>query len=325
MRLTMLVGVVLGVLPGPGAAQVTDTMAATQPVTQPAAGPIWLRVIVDQVNLRSRPDANSLPVARFERDTVLRATGRDPYGWYAIVPPKDVFSFVAAEFVDRRGPTEGIVSVRSGALRVRVGSLVQDVDPRQTEVQALLERGAVVRIVGEQGEWLKIEPPEEVRLHVSDAHVEPISDEVAARLRAGSHMTDGTAGPAAGVSRPAAATRPVEGPDLCGPWGQRLTLVEAAIAAEGRKPLVEQKWDDAVVRLQPIAAQRAEPMVARLAQAWIEQLERRRVDQAAVRDAEEVLRRAARDRAQHEREMELIERARQATTQPTTQPARQGP
>ena len=59
-------------------------------------------------------------------------------------------------------------------------------------------------------------------------------------------------------------------------------------------------------------------MVARLAWGWITQLEQRVADQDAVWAAENVLRRAARERVQHEREMERIERLRRrAASRPT--------
>lgn len=103
---------------------------------------------------------------------------------------------------------------------------------------------------------------------------------------------------------------------MSGPWGKRLVEAENAIESEGRKTLLEQSWTDMLARLQPITAQQAEPMVAQLAQAWIGQLTLRMGEQNAVRDAEEVLRRTARDQTQHERELERIERARQAASRP---------
>lgn len=288
---------------------------ATPTATHVADQPTWLRVTAEQVNLRSRPDANSLVVARVPRDTVLRAAGRGPYGWWRVLPPEGVFSFVSAEYVDRRGPTEGIVSVRSGTLRVRVGSLVEQVDPSQCEAHARLERGQSVRIIGEQGDWLKIVPPPGVFVYVSGDHAVPIGDDVAARLR--SQVSPGTQ-PAAGANAAgqAVVTQPASGPDLSGPWGQRLAAVEAAIESEAAKPLSQQSWVEPIERLRPIAAQRQEPTVARLAEAWIGELQRRAAEQEAVQAAEDVLRRAARDQAQQAREMDRIERARQATTRP---------
>lgn len=303
-------GIVLAVAASAPAAQETPG-AASKPATQTAAGETWLRVSADEVNLRSRPDANSVPVVRVPHDTVLRAAGRDDYGWYRVRPPEGVFSFVAREYVDRRGPTEGIVSVRSGTLRVRVGSLVQDVDPLQAEVQTLLERGASVQIVGELGDWLKIMPPTGVYVYVAAQHVEPIADQVAAGLRTIHTPASQPARLATATTRPAA-----EGPDLTGVWGQRLVAVEAFIEREARKPLAERSWSDALARLEPIATQREEPMVARLAEAWSTQLGQRTAEQEAVRAADEVQARSARVDGQQEREARRIERARRAATRP---------
>ncbi len=309
-RLAAAAGVLVCVLgPGPLGALGGEGAGGQDAATQPAQEETWLRVAADEVNIRSRPDANSLPVACVPRGTLLRAVGRDPYGWHRIRPPEGVFSFVAAEYVDRRSESEGIVSVRSGTLRVRVGSLVRDVNPAETEVQALLERGEVLRIVGEQGAWLKIVPPPGVSVYVAAQHVEAITDDVAARLQV----------PAVPSSPPATQTAPpaaADEPDLSGTWGRRLAAVEAAVAAESRKPLAEQSWTEAVAQLEPIAVQREEPAIARLAAAWIAQLEQRAAEQQAVRAADEILERAARERAQRSREQDRIERARRAATQP---------
>lgn len=307
--LSVWAGLGLGVLSTSAQGRVAELAGPAEPpaATQPAAaGGYWLRVVADEVDLRSRPDANSPAVARLERGALLRAEGSE-FGWHRVLPPEGVFSYVAAEYIDRRGADEGVVSVREGNLRVRVGSLVHELDPQRSEVQCLLPRGARVRILGAQGEWLKIAAPEAVRLHVAERYVERISDEQAGQVPAGARAGAATAG---------AATRPAE-PDLSGPWGQRLRMVEAAIEAQAARPVLEQAWAEALARLRPIAVQREEPAVARLAEAWIARLEQRIAEQDGLRAAEEVLRRAERDRARHERELERIEHLRRrAATQP---------
>jgi hypothetical protein len=291
--------------------------SATQPATAPAAPePYWLRVTPEEVNIRSRPDANSEAVARVPRDTVLRAVG-EQFGWHRILPPEGVFSYVSAALIERRGEDEGVVAVQSGTLRVRVGSLVRELDPTQSEVQALLPRGASVRIVGTQGDWLKIVPPESVYVHVSAAHVIRVSDEVAERLRlTASQPAVVAAAQAAATATRTAATRRGDEPDLTGAWGRKLVAVEADIQTEARKPLLDRAWGELIPRLRPIADQRAEPAVAHLAAAWIAELEQRSAEQQAVRAAEQTLQRIARERAQHERELALIERSRQAASRP---------
>ena len=311
MGLALACPAVLGQVNAPG-----DRPAEPPLATQPASGPYWLRVKADRVNLRSRPDANSIVVARVERDTVLRAVDSQ-FGWHRLLPPEGVFSFVSAAHVERRGDSDGRVTVRSGTLRVRVGSLVQNVNPQDSEVQALLERGSPVRIVGEQGEWLKIVPPDGVFLYVSNEHVERVSDEAAAKLHTALPASSQPSGARTAAQTQPAATRLAEQVDLSGRWGQNLLLVEADIGVEAAQPGLKQTWDELLARLRPISVQREELAVARLAGAWIAQLEERIADRDAVRAAEEILRRTDRERAQHEREIQRVEQLReQAATRP---------
>jgi hypothetical protein len=297
--------------------------AQSQPATRPARvsatdgdgppGTYWLRVTGEHVNLRSRADKNSVAVAQVDRDAVLQATA-DEFGWHKIRPPEGCFSYVAAEFVDQLSPGQGVVSVRSGQLRVRVGSLVTNVDPARSEVQIRLERGTAVRILGRDGTWLKIAPPEGVYLYVLDEFVDRISPEVAAQLRAeAAAKRIGSA--AAPATRPV-ESQPVAAPDLSGAWGQRLVLVEAAIDAEARKPAMEQSWTAALAQLRPIVEQREEPMVSRLAREWITRLQQRIADLEALKAAQAIGQRDTRARTQFEREMEHLQRARQPASRP---------
>ncbi len=279
---------------------------STAPAETTISFPCWIRITADQVNLRSRADRNSLAVARLDRDQVLQAVGSE-YGWFRVLPPEGVFSFVSARYVDQISETEGIVSVSSGDLRVRVGSQITEVDPLQCEVQRLLARGAKVRIIGHRDEWLKIVPPEGVFFYVSAEHVTQVSAEEAAAL-------------AAATSRASSSeqlARPVEAPDLSGPWGQRLVLVEARIEAEARKDALQQSWTEPIAELRPIAEQRSEPAVARLGQRWIGRLEERIADQAALRAVRQVTGDGSRTQAQLDREMQQLQRTRErATSQP---------
>lgn len=307
------IGVLLAAAAAGATCSAQPEAAASPPPNQPATAAsqpaaYWLRVTADRVNLRTRADANSVVITRLERDAVLEAVDSQ-FGWHRVRPPEDVFSYVSARHVDQVSHEEGIVSVRSGMLRVRVGSLIAEVDPLQSEVQTLLPRGASVRIVGRSGNWLKIVPPAGVFAYVSGDHVERVSPAVAARLRAAT-----TTQPSA----EAAALRPSDqaapAPDLTGPWGQRLRLIETAIEAEGRKPPLEQSWTGLVGRLRPVVAQREEPMVARLAQRWVMVLEERSAAQSALRASEVIARRAGRSRAQLDREVEQIRQARRRAT-----------
>lgn len=295
--------------------------AVQPPPTQPAESPYWLRVTADQVNVRSRADANSRIVGRVDRDDVLEAVGSE-YEWHRIVPPEGVFSLVSAAYVERLSDGRGVVRVDT-TLRVRVGSDVQARDPLLSEVQTRLPPDAEVQIVGElEGGWLKIVPPNGVHVCISDEFVERVSAEVADRLRAarpgGQRRAPGVAVSQPGAPRePGATTRPVERPDLTGRWGARLKPMLAVIEAEGRKPLDEQSWNAILNDLRPVAAQREQPQVAQLAGAWLQRLERRVQDQVRWRTAREIARQAERDKARHAQELEEI---RQAKEQVTTRP-----
>ena len=263
----------------PAAVQPAAQPAATQPAaTQPAAQHYWLRVTGERVNLRSRPDINSRIVGRVNTGDVLEAVGSE-YNWHRVVPPPGVYSLVAAGYVERVGPDRGVVKVDT-TLRVRVGSDVQPADPALSEVQAWLENGAEVQIIGElDADWLKIRPPPGVYVYVSGEYVEKITAEAAAQLRAA---------PPALTTQPAlaaATTQPVAQAEPGGRWSQRLNQVLARIDAEEQKPTERQQWEACLGLLRPIAAQREEPQIAQLAAAWMEELEQRKQAQAGAPEA----------------------------------------
>lgn len=309
--------VLLAFAPAAGSQELPTTAPAEPPASQPAPdAPYWLRVTADELNVRTQPDANSIVVARVPRDTVLRSAGLR-FGWERVEPPADTFCYVAAEYVRLAGDTEGIVATQTGGLRVRAGSQARDLDPAQSEVLGLLDRGTRVRIVGRDGTWLRIAVPEGITFYVAGQHVQRVSSDVAARLEAAQTPRAPETAAGAPASQPVAAA-----PTLTGPWGRKLTAVETELMAEGRKPPLQRDWERFVTRLEPLAAQREEPVTARLAAAWLLDLKQRIADQNMARAAAELTERAARERTQHERELERIERLReQATSRPATDAA----
>lgn len=273
----LLVAVVLAAFPSHLAAQTAtpETAAGSQPAVSiatdvpraeakpgdaaPAAeaapsGDVgWLRVTGNSVNVRARPDLNSLAVTKVSRDALLQSVGKE-FGWYAIKPPAEVFSLVAARYrdettgrdvslIERQGNV-GVVRVEEGTtLRVRAGSRVVEVDPQQSEVQTRLKSGDRVEIIGERGEWLMITPPADVKVYISAEFVARISDSEAASLRAGG-------------APPATAARPAAG------WAAQLKPLEDAVHAESQKPVADQAWQPLLDALRPIMDQRDDPLVA---------------------------------------------------------------
>lgn len=271
------------------AATSTDDSGASRPPAQ--SGPYWIRVTGNEVNLRSRPDQNSLAVVRLPRESVLRAVDSE-FGWHRVLPPDGVFSYVHGDYVTQTGPDAGTVSVQSGNLRVRVGSFVVNNDPERSDVQVLLPAGAPVRILGRSESWLKIAPPAGVYYYVSGQFSEPISNEDAQRLGGVRFSSTGTPERAELPSSPGAESS-LSGSDLAmptspaaqsaqptGPWDQRLAAIEADIAAEARRPLGVQDWSDLITRLQPIASQTAELQPAAKANEWLTDLRQRAAQKA---------------------------------------------
>lgn len=281
------------------------------------AGQYWVRVIGERVNVRSRPDRNSVIVTRTDKGQALRVVGTE-YGWCRVEPPREVFSLVSAAHVDVGADKRGVVAVERGKLRVRVGSAVRKLDPSRSEVQTLLPRDAVVQVREDLGEWLKIDPPDGVFVYVWAEFTERISESDALQwLRdqeavmnpdSASKLTANGAADADGVKH-AADQRP-RGIDLRGRWGVQLAAVEGRVEAEAKRPIVDQEWSGIISELGPIASQRSEPEVARLAAAWIARLQERVADQEMVRQARAISRRQARAREQQERELAGIEQAR---------------
>ncbi|MEP0848202.1 MAG: hypothetical protein HRF50_15435 [Phycisphaerae bacterium] len=250
-----------------------QTTAPAGAGSQPAE--VKLRVLADNVNIRTRADLNSMIAMQVHRDAVLNAVGRDG-DWYRITPPPGAFSLVSAEYVQRAGDDAGVVAVRSGTLRVRVGSSISESDPMTHEVQSLLPNGAPVRILGQDGGWLRIVPPADVYYYVSADFVEPIGEDLARTLATAPPPAPASApAPAAGAAlerlEPAApATRPAAAGTSS--WAQRLQGAEAAVAAENAKPVLEQVWSPILLQINPIAMQREQVDVARQAESLIQRV-----------------------------------------------------
>lgn len=248
----------------------------------------WLRVTSDNVNLRSRPDLNSLIVGRVSQGAVLESTGVEN-GWRVLVPPPGVFSIVAAQFVEMLDSNRGRVNVDT-SLRVRVGSDIQSYDPMLCEVQTHLRRGDEVEIVGRLNpEWLKIKPPTGVYVYIAGEYVTEIPAEEAERLRENRTVqeSDESAEPTQADVTPVLppAVPAASAADLSGPWGQKLAEVQQEIERLGENDDVEPDWDSLTAKLRPIAVQSEEPGVAALAADWLRKIEQQAQDDATSQEA----------------------------------------
>ena len=143
----------------------------------PPAG-YWVRVTADELNVRSRADMNATALVTVARGTMLRGVS-ELNGWHKVEPPASAFYYASAKYIESTSPTAGVVKLSEGSLRVRVGSSVQTVDPIKMESQTTLPNGAVVEIVGRDGDWYRIKAPADVYAYVVSDYVERVSDEQA--------------------------------------------------------------------------------------------------------------------------------------------------
>ncbi len=281
------------------AALLASPARAQDPASAPAASQpaARLRVLGDNVNIRSRADLNSMIVCQVGRDAVLTAVGREN-GWYRIVPPPNAFSYVSGEYIRRVSPELGVVAITDGTLRVRVGSTLTDSDPMTHEMQTRLNNGAEVRIVGEFGTWLRIVPPPDVFCYISEDLVAVEGDTAFEAPRPGDppviitqptaeftipqvepQPSGSTPTPTdVAVSDSAVAPRPVEPATVGdGPWARRVRVIEEWIAAERTKPPARQDWQSIVAQLQAVQNQFEEPRAAERATALVREIESRPV------------------------------------------------
>jgi hypothetical protein len=116
----------------------------------------------DDVYVRSGPGKNYYPTTKLAAGTEVEVYRHDPGGWYAIRPPRDSFTWVAARYVNVG--EDGLGTITGKQVAARVGSEFSDI---RDVIQVRLHEGEVVEIVGEKqftgtseaGRWCQIAPP----------------------------------------------------------------------------------------------------------------------------------------------------------------------
>jgi hypothetical protein len=121
------------------------------------------------VAVRSGPSENYYPTGKLDKGARVKVVGIK-FNWLKIEPPEGSFSYVGKAFVDRHGEGGKAGKVNNTA-NVRAGS---SMNPMKTTIQTKLVPGADVKIVGEEDEYFRIEPPPGAYLYVSQQFVRPI-------------------------------------------------------------------------------------------------------------------------------------------------------
>ncbi len=123
----------------------------------------------NSVYVRSGPGENYYPTLKLDKGAAVTVVGIK-FDWLKILPPEGSFSYVAKVHVERRG--DGSVGrVSRPDLLVKAGSTLNTL---KYAVQAKLNEGDDVHILGEQDEYFKITPPKDAYLYVNKQFVDPV-------------------------------------------------------------------------------------------------------------------------------------------------------
>jgi len=125
------------------------------------------------VSVRSGPSENYYPTGKLDKGAKVKVVGIK-FNWLKIEPPDGSFSYVGKAFVDRHA--DGKVGKVNNTANVRAGS---SMNPMKTTIQTKLVPGADVKIVGEEDEYYRIEPPAGAYLYVSQQFVQPVAPIIA--------------------------------------------------------------------------------------------------------------------------------------------------
>ena len=125
-------------------------------------------VSANNVYVRSGPSDSYYPTMKLNKGARITVRG-SKFQYLKIEPPPGSFSYVGKAYVERRG--DGSVGRVTTAANVRTGS---ELNPMKTTVQTKLEPGTDVKILGEQEEYYKIEPPPGAYLYVQKDFVAPV-------------------------------------------------------------------------------------------------------------------------------------------------------
>ena len=145
---------------------VAAPLAAQATPEQSANG--WLRVAVPDLNVRFVPELGEENVWCIVRQgQTLRLIGENPK-WYIIEPPPEAECLILGTAVEKSSTLRGVVRTGDRSAPVRVAPL-RSTDAGGFEKLAILSYqsdGAEVEIRGEQGDWLRIQPPVGVMAYV---------------------------------------------------------------------------------------------------------------------------------------------------------------
>jgi len=133
------------------------------------------------------------------------------FGWLKVIPPEGSFSYIGKAFVTRTGDgTKG--TVNGTEVRVRAGSSLNEM---VSIVQAQLNTGTEVEIIGEKNEFFLIKPPAGAYLYINEKYLDPIPQPAGGQIEVaqkgnGDNATGGNTAPPTAAPMPEQPTPPTE-------------------------------------------------------------------------------------------------------------------
>ncbi len=245
------------------------------------------KVTGDNVNVRSGPDINYYSTIRLMKGNVVDVAGQE-YGWYKIVPPAGSFSWVSKSCVEKIDDKKGIIS--KDRVAIRAGSKFTS---KKTAIQMIAKKGLEIEILGQDGQYYKITPPEGAYLWISVDYVKPIIEKksadstgIAGKAKSGREKSSSevpeivetvTTQPALGVAtRPSAKIvrkvvkkKKVE-EGIFGKYSERIEQLDKLYKKELTKPLMERQFGRIVEGFKKIANQKEIPLAAAYARQRLE-------------------------------------------------------
>ncbi len=108
--------------------------------------PLYATALVEKVNIRAGQGLNFEILGQLNKADAVVVIGEE-YGWYKIKLPREALCFVHKDYIER-----GVVQAHR--LRVRAASRLN------SNTLGILKKGEGIEKLAEEGDWLKIVPPE---------------------------------------------------------------------------------------------------------------------------------------------------------------------
>ena len=118
----------------------------------------FVEVTGDRVNLRSAAGMPSEVVGQVNKGDLLELQGNVSDPWVKVTPPQTVDLWISSQFVEN-----GVIV--GNRVRVRAGSSVNYKDV------GIVEKGTKVEVRGKVGDWVKIAPPKNTAVWITNSYV----------------------------------------------------------------------------------------------------------------------------------------------------------